>query len=325
MTAADSNARISPADRDLMRRLTGIIVFLILFTAAFSYLWRLYATKFYDITGDAAWIWVPHRLSRNVPVVFFAAHDFDLPEHRAWTRIKILGDPEYQLYFNGTLIGGRRVGDDRQLDVFDVSELARDKGNRILVAVRSTNGVGGLIAAVDLKPEIENYIVTGPGWKLFRTWHSALPVRDRGASSPPMVIGEPPTGRWNFLTTRPGDRVEPPVRIVQPVASESYRTGIPTIEIRSGVAVAGQRPVRATAYDFGPTTGRIRLTATSAMPIATAIEARTANTPEELRLVERPTLPFVFAPGELTVTDPEERSFRYVIVYGGRARAEVVQ
>ena len=63
---------------------------------------------------------------------------------------------------------GRRraalVGDDRQLDMYDVSGLARDTGNRIMVAVRSTNGVGGLIAAVDIKPEIENLIVTGADW-----------------------------------------------------------------------------------------------------------------------------------------------------------------
>lgn len=308
-----------------MRRLTGVILFLILFVAAFSHLWNPYATKFYNITGEAVWIWTPHRLSANVPVVFFAAHDFDLPAHRAWTRIKILGDPEYAFYFNGRLIGGRRIEDDRELDVFDVSDIARDKGNRILVAVRSTNGVGGLIAAVDLKPEIENYVVSGPQWKVFREWHPDLPSRDAGVAIPPMVIGQPPVGRWNFLTTRPGDRSEKPVRIVQPQVAETYRTGIPTIEIRSGVAVSGERSVRATAFDFGPTSGRIRLTIDGEVSIATVIDARTANAPEELNLRERPTVPFVFAPGERSVTDPEERSFRYVIVYGGRARAAVVQ
>src|SRR5687767_7516011 len=83
MDAADSNARITPADRELMRRLTAIIIFFVLFTAAFSYLWRLYATKFYDITGNASWIWARHRISRNIPVAFFAARNFDLPSGRA--------------------------------------------------------------------------------------------------------------------------------------------------------------------------------------------------------------------------------------------------
>lgn len=318
---------ISPADRELMRRLTVAIAFLVLFTAAFSFLWRLYATKFYAITGEASWIWIPHRISRNVPVVFFAAHDFDLPEARRWTRIKILGDPEYTLYFNGRPVGGRRVGDDRQLDVFDVSEIARDKGNRILVAVRSTNGVGGLIASVDLAPEVENFVHTGPDWKLFRHWHHALPLRDApGAGVGPMVIGKPPVGRWNFLTTRPGD---PPVqteRVLQPHSAESYRTEIPTVEIRDGVAVAGKKAVRATAFDFGPTKGRIRVTSAGGLPVPWVIHARTANIPEELLALEPPSLPFVFAPGERSVDDPEERQFRYVIVYDSdRARAEVLQ
>ena len=325
MDAADSNPRISPADRELMRRLTGVIIFLILLTAAFSYLWRLYSTKFYDITGEAAWIWAPHRVSRNMPVVFFAARDFDLPAGRNWARIKILGDPEYTLYFNGKKIGGRRAGDDRHLDVFDVSEIARDRGNRILVAVRSTNGVGGLIAAVDLKPEIENFIVTGSDWKIHRKWSDTLPLRDAEGAVAPMVIGQPPIGRWNFLTLRPGDHAVETTTVLQPSAVQQYRTEIPTIEIRDGVAVAGRKAVRATVFDFGPTTGRVRLTFTGGVGMPSVIYARTANAPEELDALEPPTMPFVFGAGEQAVIDPEERSFRYVIVYGGRGAAEVLQ
>ena len=307
-----------------MRRLTAIVVFAVLFTAAFSYLWTLYATKFYDITGNAAWIWAPHRISRNMPVVFFATKNFDLPSGRAWTRIKILGDPEYALYFNGKLIGGRRVGDDRQLDTYDVSAMARDTGNRIMVAVRSTNGVGGLIAAVDIKPEVENLIVTGSDWKVYRRWHPDLPVRDVPGSRAPMVIGEPPIGRWNFLTTRVGDPARVAGRVLQPKAVHEYRTEIPTIEIREGIAVAGKKAVRATAYDFGPTEGRVRLSIAQNVALAAVVETRTANAPEELTALESPTMPFVFAPGEKSVTDTEERLFRYVIVYGARGRAEVV-
>lgn len=327
MDAADSNATISRSDRDLVRRLTAVIVFAVLFTAAFSYLWRLYATKFHAITGAASWIWLPHRINLNVPLVFFAARDFDLPPHRAWTRIKILGDPEYTLYFNGQLVGGRRVGDDRHLDVFDVSELARDTGNRIVVAVRSTNGVGGLIASVDLKPEVENFIVTGPEWKLFRQWDETLPVRDTpGKAVAPVVIGKPPVGRWNFLSTRPGDPLVPAERVVKPLSAESYRTEIPTIRVTGGVAVGGKEAIRATAFDFGPNTrGRIRITSTRGMPLPWVVHARTANAAEELRAVEAPSLPFVFAPGEESVTDPGERVFQYVIVYGRGAYAEVLQ
>lgn len=308
-----------------MRRLTGLVVFLVLFTAAFSYLWRLYSTKFEATTGPASWIWAPHRISRNMPVVFFAARDFDLPPGRNWTRIKILGDPEYVLYFNGRRIGGRRVGDDRHLDVFDVSELARDKENRILVAVRSTNGVGGLIAAVDVAPEIENLVITGRDWKLFGEWSPVLPIADVGTFARPVIIGRPPAGRWNFLTPRQGEPARTEVRVIQPREARSYRTEIPTIRIRQGVAVAGKEAVRATAYDFGPTTGRIRVTSNLQLPVPWVIRARTANAPEELNALLAPDLPFVFAPGETFVDDAEPRSFRYVIVYGARGRAEVVQ
>ena len=307
--------------------MTAVIVFAVLFTAAFSYLWRLYATKFYAITGAASWIWLPHRINLEMPVVFFAARDFDLPPHRAWTRIKILGDPEYTLYFNGKLVGGRRVGDDRHLDVFDVSDIARDQGNRILVAVRSTNGVGGLIAAVDLKAEVENFIVTGPEWKLFRRWEETLPIRDTpGAGIAPTIIGKPPIGRWNFLDTREGDTLSPPQRVLQPLHAEAYRTEIPTVKVTSGVAVGGKQAIRATAYDFGANTrGRIRISSSRGTPLPWVVRVRTANAPEELRALEAPNLPFVFAPGETSVTDPEERVFRYVIVYGPPSGAEVVQ
>ena len=308
-----------------MRRLTSAIIFAVLLTAAFSYLWRLYATKFYDITGEASWIWAPHRVNRNMPVAFFAARDFDLPPGRNWTRIKILGDPEYTLYFNGKRIGGRRSADDRQLDVFDVSELARDRGNRMVVAVRSTNGVGGLIAAVDIKPEIENFIVTGPEWKIFKRWDESLPTRDVGAPVPPMIIGEPPIGRWNFLTVRTGDPAVEATSVLTPRDVQHYRTEIPTIEIRDGVAVGGRKGVRATAFDFGPTRGRVRLTFTGGIGMPSVIYARTANAPEELTALEPPTMPFVFGAGEEMVVDPEERAFRYVIVYGGRGTAEVLQ
>lgn len=325
MDAADFNSRIAPADRELMRRLTSVIVFLLLLTAAFSYLWRLYATKFYDITGEASWIWAPHRINRNMPVAFFAVRDFDLPAGRNWTRIKILGDPEYTLYFNGKRIGGHRSADDRQLDVFDVSGLARDRGNRIVVAVRSTNGVGGLIVAVDIKPEIENFIVSGPEWKIFKRWDHRLPIHDVGASVAPMIIGEPPAGRWNFPTVRPGDPAVETTAVLRPRDVQHYRTEIPTIEIRDGIAVGGRKTERATAFDFGPTRGRVRLTFTGGTGMPSVIYARTANAPEELTALEPPTMPFVFGAGEQTVVDPEERAFRYVIVYGGRGSAEVLQ
>jgi len=55
------------------------------------------------------------------------------------------------------------------------------------------------------------------------------------------------------------------------------------------------------------------------------VNVRQANSREELTIVESTPRPFVFGEGEKFVTDPEVNYFRYVVVYGGRARAEVVQ
>src|SRR6266851_1179542 len=123
---------ISENDRRLMRRLAIATFGLFLFTAAFHRLNLLYSHKFFDVTGRAQWIWPQHRFAANVPVAFFATRDFDLPKNR---------------YFTGREVGGRRTAEDMALDVYDVSTLAHDGPNRIVVAARSANGVGGLLAS----------------------------------------------------------------------------------------------------------------------------------------------------------------------------------
>ncbi len=308
-----------------MRRLTFVLVFLLLFTAAYSGLYRLYSKKFYDVSGRAEWIWPSHQISRETPVAFFAARDFDLPRWRLYTRIKILGDPEYTLYFNGREIGGRRVHDDRHLDIYDVSDLARDGRNRILVAVRSSNGVGGLIASIDITPEAENIVATGRDWKIFRRWSDSLPLRDTTGAEAPMLFGEPPSGRWNYLLPRNAEIAKPAARVVQPSASRDFIARIGSIRIREGIPVAGADPVRAVAYDFGPISGRIRVVLTGTNAVPPLVNVRLANAPSELDQIEYNPRRFVFAAGERSLTDPDAAQFRYVVVYGGRARAEVVQ
>jgi prolyl-tRNA editing enzyme YbaK/EbsC (Cys-tRNA(Pro) deacylase) len=55
------------------------------------------------------------------------------------------------------------------------------------------------------------------------------------------------------------------------------------------------------------------------------VRVRFANAPEELTAIEGEILPFAFGAGENTLIDPDVRQFRYVIVYGGRATADVLQ
>lgn len=331
MTEADSTKRehfIVPSDRALTRRLAIFALSVLVATFAVSRVIDTYSQKFYDLTGDAMWIWAQHRMSRNQPVVFYAIRDFDLPSQRLFTHVKIAADPEYTLYVNGRKVGGRRVGDERRLDVYDVSDLARDRANRIVVAVRSVNGVGGLLAAVDIAPDHENYVVTDGEWKIVRRWDDSLPLRDVPGlqASAPMIVGHPPIGRWNYLTRTGTPVAETDGEVTVPESAVSFKGQLPAIRVEGGIAVQGADTVRATAFDFGRSgvTGRVRLRLEEQTSVPPVVYVRLANSIEETRLVDWQFKSFAFGAGETTITDPEEDGFRYVVVYGGRATAEVV-
>jgi hypothetical protein len=336
MTEADSSAQlpraswrsawhVSPGERRLMVRLTLLVLFGLILLAAFDRLDLVYSHKFFDVTGKAQWIWADTELSRELPVAFFATRDFDLPPNRAFTRIKVLGDPEYTLFFNGRELGGRRVGDEAALDVYDVSELARTGRNRMVVAVRSPNGVGGLIASVDITEELLGWVTTDRSWKIVSAWRPDLLLRDPPDAARPMLFGGPPTGRWNYLQTAVAVLAVPPSRVIAPRSVTETITYVPQIKIASGVAIATKRRTRARVFDFGPTFGRLRVTRAYITPFTHTIGVRFANAPEELSIVEADVLPVVFAGNERTVVDPEVHHFRYVVLYGERASVEVLQ
>lgn len=325
MTVGDS---ISASDRDLMKRITIVLAFVFAFTALFAFLERTYSGKFFDATGRAEWIWAQHPLNVNVPVAFFAAHDFDLPPQRLYTHLKILGDPEYTVYVNGREAGGRRLEDEeRRLDLYDISALVKTGRNRIVVAVRAPLGVGGLIASIDIAPETENWVVTDATWKIYRRWDPEILVRDTANAKPqaPMLLGEPPVGRWNYLTTENASVGAPPAEVIEPVASFEKMGLIPIIRTEAGISVATAERERATAFDFKPTHGRLRLTVASDHFTSRLVNVRFANLESELGLVESNLRPIVFAPGEHVVTTPESHLFRYAMAFGTNVRAEVVR
>lgn len=319
----------SVGDRLLIRRLIIVAASIVIAVAAYSRLDLLYSHKFFDNTGRAEWIWPVHRMAAGDPVAFFATCDFDLPPNRAFTRIKILGDPEYTLYFNGSAIGGRRVGDRNQaLDTYDVSTLAHDHGNRMVVAVRSANGVGGLIAAVDLTREFANFIVTGDDWHIVRTWRDDLLLRDppSGEIARPQLLGRPPARRWNYLAQKDAKFFAPEQRVVAPVQTFDFETALPEIAVIGGTAVTVSRKTAATAYDFGAVTkGRVRLTIRNMENGPRNITVRFAYDRAQLFTIDEPVEQFVFAAGERALLDEEIREFRYVTVYGSGATVDVVQ
>jgi hypothetical protein len=335
MTSGDSNSAqiVSGADRELMRRLTIVVALIFAFTVAFTLLDRTYSRKFFDITGDARWIWAQHRMNDNAPVAFFAARDFTLPEKRFYAHLKVMGDPEYTVFINGREIAGRRVSGDRGreeervLDAYDISSRVTTGRNRIVIAVRAPQGAGGLIASVDIGPETANWFVTDQSWRIFRRWDPRVLIADPPGVSweTPSVIGAPPVGRWNYLATRERPLASPPTRIAPPTDVFEQIGLIPRIRTSGGVAVAGTEEARAMAFDFGFTKGRVRVTDEKERVASEVVHVRFAFDRAELRFPEWNLRPVVFAPGEHVVTTPEEHDFRYLMLFGRGARAEVVQ
>jgi hypothetical protein len=331
MTWVDS---ISASDRDLMKRLTIVLAFIFLFVAAFSRLERFYSGKFFDATGGAEWIWAQHPMNRNLPVAFFATRDLPLPEQRHFTHVKILGDPEYTLYVNGHEVGGRRLDssahsaeEQRTLARYDVSDLVRTGVNRIVLAVRSPQGFGGLIAAIDIGSEMQNWAGTDAEWRIYRQWHPELVRRDppRLSWERPLIIGEPPVGRWNYLTVESAGRAEAPSEVQEPLSTLFLEGRLPKIQTSGGVAVAVNERHAATLFDFGLTSGRIRVTLNQPQEGSSSIPVRLFNHRDEAEIAEWNFRPFVFAPGELSVTTPEVYHFRYVMAYARDVRVEVVR
>jgi hypothetical protein len=325
MTAGDS---ISAADRDLMKRLTIVLAFVFVFTAAFSHLLDVYSHKFFDRTEPARWIWANQSMSANDPLAFFAAREIDLPPNRVYTRLKILGDPEYTLYLNGREVAGRRLEEesDRTLDYYDLSDLVRTGRNRIVIAVRAPQGVGGLLASIDIAPETENWIVTDAQWKIYRAWDPLILEYDiAGQSERPMIVGAPPIGRWNYLPIEKRARATPPTKVIEPKTTFFVDGRLPAISTRGGIAVAVANPAKATAFDFGHAEGRIRVSIDHERGFSRVVPMRFANLRDELGLVEWHIRPIVFAPGEREVTTPEEHGFRYALAFARDVRVGVVQ
>lgn len=320
---------VAPDDLRLMRRLTWLVAGALVATAVYSALFLLYSHKFFDVSGEARWIWPPHELSSDKPVVFFAVREFDLPKNRVYTRIKLLGDPEYTLYFNEQRLASRAVGEGQTLDVYDVTPLARDHANRLIVGVRSVHGVGGLLASIDIGPETENVVVSDSRWKLFTTWRDDLPLQDPQGLTPvaPRILGEPPLGRWDYLTLQPRDFLQPVTAIAQPKESFAFEGRLPKIVVRGGVAVMVGEPTPARAFDFGLNglTGRLRLRLPQPASEPLVINVRFANARDELFIVNSQVRQYTIGAGETMVDDPEVRGFRYACVYGADASVEVIR
>lgn len=287
---------------------TAIALLLVIF---FTTTHAFYAAKFGRTTGDAEWLWTWNWVSRQKPAVFFATHDFVLEGNGPWVRINIACDPMYTLFFNEVEVGGGRWEDAGSIDVYDVTDLAIAGVNRIVVAVRAPDGVGGLLASVDTGPLSRNVVVTGGHWRLSHRWSPDLLLADPPDAVEPRVLGAPPDGRWDFPPKKDRDRYEAGGFVLHPTSTSATTVTLSRIALVGGVAIAGRDDVEATVYDFGRyVTGRPRL----ALPPGEmrALRFRTVSDLAHLRDEGTPEA-LVIAPGEKTVTEPRPRTFRYFV------------
>lgn len=311
---------IRPATRDFFARWTRGVLLLLIAVAGVAHVTSFFNDKFRRTTGDAVWLWDRENLASGRPRAFFLSKSFDLPPDRRYTRVKIAADPEYTLYFNGREVGGNKGGPE-QIDVYDVSSIAHDRANRIVVAVRSRSGAGGVLVAVDLAPDFENAIVSDDRWTIDSRWSDSLLVSD-GLSEqvPARELGRPPFGRWNYLPEKMREWYPQKWQRLEPSGERALRTSIPQIRTVSGMTIQTAVPVDARAYDFGDTHGRARLDTDGS---GGEIRVRFANTEEDLA-AQGEVFSFIAAPGETSVIDPEIRNFRFIVVLGHGARPSVL-
>ncbi|HVS63389.1 MAG TPA: hypothetical protein VMT85_07780 [Thermoanaerobaculia bacterium] len=155
-------------------------------------------------TASAEWIWAG-GVETGKPLAFVAAVDFDLEEVPARAEARLLVDPEYELYLNGTWIGAGAWELGEPLDVWEVADRLQPGPNRLAIVARAPYGVGGLLAALIADPGApaeQTLAASGTSWRIYgrrpagilEGWSSL--DASHAESSQPVVWGAPPIGRW---------------------------------------------------------------------------------------------------------------------------------
>lgn len=290
----------------------------------YSFLHQFFSAKFHDVTGRASWIWTQGRIAADKPLVLFAVHEMELPTNREYVKIKVSGDPEYTLWFNGVAIGGSRGSEKSRLDYYDVTPVAADGTNRVVVSLRSARGAGGFIFSLDLSRTQENVVVSDQDWRLFDAWWPGLLERDPPGVrwSRPRELGRPPFGRWDYPLRQEGNEWSLERNVYHPIAAMSLKATLAEARSISGVIVRVPRAVRATAFDFGAVRGRARI---ESPPGETrVVPVRYMNDLSEIG-DDGDVVMLTIANEEQTLVDPVERTFRYLVVYAPVSAVSVVR
>ena len=313
----------NPPGPGLIKRWGRITFLFFLAAAIFFGLARFYAGKLGRTTGEAKWLWSDHRIAEDTPESFFLVREFDLPPNSSFLRLRVVADPGYTLWFNGSEIGGSH-SEGRTIETYDVTDKARPKGNRVVIGVRSARGVGGVLASVDLDPMKRNWLVTDESWRLYDRWTPALLQSgfEAPGASVPRGLGRPPVGRWNYPEPQSGEPVGEKRSVIAARHVIRFDVSLPKVEKKSGIMVAGSVPASAAAFDFGHVLGRAALRVNPGP--TRGISVRYAGHPDDLSQEALPEV-FVVGESEREVVSPERRAFRYLIVYNEDVDAVVVK
>ncbi|MEE8138773.1 MAG: hypothetical protein V3R89_03240 [Thermoanaerobaculia bacterium] len=317
MTRSPESPAAGPAFR--LRWLVGVVAGLAILGAAERGIRTLLSRHFLDTQG-ARWIWAPGLTLEDGPVAFYLVREFELDFRPQRGRLLSLADEEYVASLNGSIVGSDRYAEGAPMDVYEVGPLLRPGRNRLVVELRSSRGVGGLLLSLEI-PGSEGVvrIVSDGDWGTVRRHRRRLSHLETELEpmEPAYVWGAPPAGRWGspklgdpvplFSELRGGRASVDAERALVGREAEEWvelgpvRRGLPTLD--SWVTFDWGREVTGyLSFRFPP-----------------------GETPVGLIFVgERPPYPegqradayLIAMPGRRSWGDTEPRTFRYVTLVG---------
>jgi hypothetical protein len=249
------------------------------------------------------------------PLAVYAVRDFDLAKVPPEAEILILGDEEYVLRLNGTLIGANHFSPGAALDRYSVGSLLRRGLNRILVELRSGRGEGGLLCSLKMPGPTTESIGSDSSWRIVGRHQPRLVEGGElpALTFPAQVLGLPPAGRWGRLSV---GSPQPPLQ--QRLSGEPELPARVTLGERVDAASArasigkGALGARWITFDWGrEVSGYLVVTfLQNRVPPALLFVGAEPPAPRE----QEPAAALIAVPGQDRWLDSRPRTFRYATV-----------
>ncbi|HKV07680.1 MAG TPA: hypothetical protein VJ725_06035 [Thermoanaerobaculia bacterium] len=286
-------------------RLAAVLLILLV-TAALALLSRelpALASRLFQPTGGAQWIWAERHRDDASPAAFYAVRDFDLEAPPERARLLVTADPEYVLHLNGKRVGSGEYAPGAGLDVYEVGPLLLPGGNRLVVELRSERGSGGLLASLVDGTTGDLLVGTDARWRVVRRQDPGL-VRgwlSIADAEPAHSWGYPPAGRWG----------PPKEGREKPLFSDLVGRPVPPASARPVPVLGGT----GTLLDWGrEVVGYLSLDVKVEEEMGTALVFTGGGPPNPLAV--RPDTVVLVAPGARRWLDSRPRRFRYALVLG---------